>query len=758
MRPAALVNALAGVARRLASHRGASFATRTGLALTCALVLSGAARAAVVEGTVVARDGRPLEYANVLAPTWKRAAVTDEQGRFRLELPPGRATLEVTQIGYEPVRLTVVVADQGLRGLRITLREEPIALSEVQVTASSFGKAGKSEGAVVQRMDILMTPGGAADVFQALRGLPGLVSPNEGAALYVRGGDPRETLIRLDGGDVGHPYHYETASGGLFGAFSTYMLKSAFFSSGGFSAKYGGVLSGVLDIETADPMNTRSVSLGANMVGADAYATWRLVPDRLAFVGGIRGSATGILDQLYGSPADYVTEPTSSDGAAKLLWRYTPTGRLSLLYLRASDDVNVITDVLNVTQGYRHRARNQFLALQFQDVLAGRIALRGQVAGQLYHTHWRFGEFGGHNDEDNAQGNVDAVWPLGRRHELAFGLDWRRQGADYEGLAPADSTDLGAGAPKRPITIDTRVDQPGFYLEDKLRVWGRLYATLGGRLDYASRPGTWTADPRGALAYLLDDRQTVRVSLGRFHQLATTTYLDPVYGNPELAPLRADHVVAGYEWKSEHADVRLEAYRKDYRGLVTYDPVTYYANDGTGWARGVDVFVQGNTRDLSGWVSYGYLDSKRRELEATREVPSSYGVRHSVTLVGKYQWTSKWQWGFKWNYATGRPYQPVVDRTYDPVRHLYRPVYGEVNSARMPDYSRLDIRLLRLFSLSRWGRLPESSICAAYVEALNVLNRENLLDYAYSPDYLYRYEELSYFSRRYLVGGLSLTW
>src|SRR5437867_8387024 len=174
--------------------------------------------------------------------------------------------------------------------LRVTLEDEPVPVGEVVVAASSFGNSGKSEGAVVRRMDIVTTPGGAADVFQSLRALPGINAPSDGAALYVRGGDPHETLIRLDGAGIGHPYHYEGAAGGLFSAFDAYMLKSAFFSSGGFSSKYGGVLSGVLDIETQDPMGLKTVSVGANVVGGGVSSSWALVPDKLSFVGTLRFS------------------------------------------------------------------------------------------------------------------------------------------------------------------------------------------------------------------------------------------------------------------------------------------------------------------------------------------------------------------------------------------------------------------------------------------------------------------------------------
>jgi hypothetical protein len=250
----------------------------------------------------------------------------------------------------------------------------------------------------------------------------------------------------------------------------------------------------------------------------------------------------------------------------------------------------------------------------------------------------------------------------------------------------------------------------------------------------------------------------VRVAAGRYHQAEDAQYLDPVYGNPDLAPLAADHVIAGYEWKSEYGNVRVEGYQKRYHQLVTTDSLTWYANGGDGYARGVDVFVQGTWRDLSGWLSYGYLDSKRRELDDEASAPSAYGVAHSVTLVSQYQVTTAWRFGARFTATTGRPYTPVIDRTYDPSRDLWQPVYGDHRSALMPAYHRLDLRVTRLFSLPAVGPVRGSSICAFYVEGLNVLGIENVLEYVYNSDYSGRYPRDSYFSRRMLVAGVGLTW
>jgi hypothetical protein len=735
----------------------AALALAAAAALAALALLAGAARATPVTGVVADHAGKPIEFATVAVPALKLGAITDDAGRFALDLPPGRHVIEVTQLGYERARIEVAV-DGRPAALSIALADQPVELSEVSVTASSFGKTGRSEGATLRRMDVVMTPGGAADVFQSLRSLPGINAPDDGAAVYVRGGPPDETLIRLDGGEIGHPYHYEGASGGLFSAFDAYMLKSAFFSSGGFSAKYGGVLSGVLDIETSDPMNLKTVSLGANLVGGGLSTSWALIPDRLSAVAALRATNTDLLFRLYGTSREFETAPNSQDGAVKLLYRYSRTGRLALTGIGAGDHTDVVAKVLNFSGAYRERARNELGTLHFSDLVAGRVALRGQMAGQYYRNRWTYGPFGAVRTERNAQANLDAVAPLGPRHELSLGMNARRRGVEIGGSLAADSTDYQPGAPARPITTRAALDYPGFYVEDKMRVGGPLYATAGARFDWLSTARVWTADPRAALAYRVDDHQWVRIAAGRYHQPADARYLDPVYGNPRLGALEADHVIAGYEWTSDQGNVRVEAYRKNYRDLVTNSAATFYANGGHGDSRGVDLFARGAWHWLSGWLSYGYMEARRKELDDPRLVRAKYGVRHSLTLVGTYSLNPALQIGGRYGFSTGRTYTPVIGRSYDAARGIWRPILGENNSGQLPDYHRLDIRLTRLFSIPRGMGLRASSVCAAYAEVMNALGTRNVLEYTYSPDYSERYERETYFARRLIVTGVALTW
>ena len=727
------------------------------LSLAALCVLAMPAQAATVKGVVLDHDGKPVEFANVNVRALKRGAVADDQGRFSLELPDGPALLEVSQIGYEMARVPLAAAGASAP-LRIVLADQPVPVAEVSVEASSFGRTGKSEGAVVRRMDVYMTPGGAGDIFQALRALPGITAPTEGAALYVRGGDPRETIIRVDGAEIGHPYHYEGASGGLFGIIDTYMLKSAFFSSGGFNAKYGGAMSGVLDIETQDPMNLRTVGVSANVVGGGFSSTWALLPDKLSALVSVNRSSTALLFRLYGSNRDYESAPASFNGVGKLLYRYSPSGRLSVFDIVSSERLSVIANPLNVRELYTSDAANHFVALHLQDAIAGRVAVTANLTTQRYRSDWAFSDFRSHQAERTTQGLLDFSWPLGPRHELAFGGSWRRRGTERSGEAAADSTDLGAGAPVRRFESAAVSREPGFYLEDKLRVWGPLYATVGGRLDASPTTHAWLFDPRAALAWRVDGHQTLRVAAGRYHQLPNVDQLDPLYGNPSLAPAHADHVIAGYEWKSDFGNVRLEGYRKDYRDLALTDSTTWWRAGGTGFARGLDAFVQGTYKYLNGWVSYGYLESKRREGDDPRELPSVYSVRHSVTVVGEFALSSKWHSGLRYTHTSGHPYTPVVGATFDGARNVWKPVYGENQSAMMPDYDRVDLRMTRLFSLPRAGGVPASNVCVLYAECMNILGTPNILDYSYNSDYSVRTANRSYFGRRLIVVGVGLSW
>ena len=122
-------------------------------------------------------------------------------------------------------------------------------------------------------------------------------------------------------------------------------------------------------------------------------------------------------------------------------------------------------------------------------------------------------------------------------------------------------------------------------------------------------------------------------------------------------------------------------------------------------------------------------------------------VTHTLTTVVKYELPAQWQIGGTARYGTGRPFTPIVGQTTDPETGSPRPVFGETNGERLPDYFRLDSRITKVIGLG-------GGFAAFYLEALNVLGRGNVMDYTYDEEYQERVPIESFFGERTLVFGV----
>ncbi|MCG8604804.1 carboxypeptidase-like regulatory domain-containing protein, partial [bacterium] len=217
-----------------------------------------------VIGWVMDEKGFPLPYVNVFLHDTFDGDVSDSTGYFEIQTNQrGKQILVASMIGYEQNRQAIEIKESKIGPLRVVLREKAIAMPEATITASSFS-SGDEKGVTLNRMDVLTTPGAAADIFLAIKSFPGLAHIDEGSGLFVRGGDVAETVMILDQATVVHPYRYESPTGGTFGTITPFLVSGTFFSSGGFSAKYGNALSGVLAMESLEkpPQSEYNVNLG----------------------------------------------------------------------------------------------------------------------------------------------------------------------------------------------------------------------------------------------------------------------------------------------------------------------------------------------------------------------------------------------------------------------------------------------------------------------------------------------------------------
>ncbi len=107
--------------------------------------------------------------------------------------------------------------------------------------------------------------------------------------------------------------------------------------------------------------------------------------------------------------------------------------------------------------------------------------------------------------------------------------------------------------------------------------------------------------------------------------------------------------------------------------------------------------------------------------------PYIYDQPNVLTAVANFKITSRWDAGLKWHYATGSPYTPVIGSNIN-VNGGFIPIYGPEDSARLPNYMRLD------FSTSLNTVYPTWQL-RLFLEVWNVTNNQNIETYAYNANY-----------------------
>ncbi|GAB4417586.1 MAG: TonB-dependent receptor [Bacteroidia bacterium] len=159
-----------------------------------------------ISGTIVSADAEPLVGASVLAKGTQVGALTDDDGRYTIEVPAGVTTLVVSYIGYESQE----VAIDGRTTIDVTMSESISSLDEVIVVAYGTQKKVTVTGAVVAvgGTDLVQSP--AVDLSNSLAGrLPGVVviqtsgEPGyDGASITIRGTNTlgnSSPLVVIDG-------------------------------------------------------------------------------------------------------------------------------------------------------------------------------------------------------------------------------------------------------------------------------------------------------------------------------------------------------------------------------------------------------------------------------------------------------------------------------------------------------------------------------------------------------------------------------
>jgi hypothetical protein len=539
------------------------------------------------------------------------------------------------------------------------------------------------------------------------------------------------------------PFHLENFQG-VFSTLDPRVVRSMEVYTGGFAAKHGDRMSGVVDVTSVPAPERRYHEIALSFFNASALSAGRFMRgDRPGeWVVSARRSN---LDALYGAFSDRPERPRYSDAFAKV--SYAVNDRLeitgSALYFR--DDVE-LNDDLDIEERAVARDEDRYTWLRLDHrgdgVLEGTTLLsRARLATDRRGVSTKEGVDVG-TLEDRRRFSIDSLesdwtWSASDSVRVEFGAAVSRLRGEYDYRDAAEFALLFAvpGAPpdterERSVAVTAEGSRQALYGSLRLTPTDRLAVDLGLRADrqtLASDHGA-TSAPRLGLRYSLAPGTDVKVSLGRFYQSQAVTELAVADGERDfLPPQRADQAVVALEHELRGgARLRVEVYRKELADLhPRYEnllhPLTLLPEikpdrvrlaPDAALARGLELSIAGGDEGVRWSAAYTWAEVE--DLFGADSVPRSWDQTHAFAAVLDWRMRA-WSFTAAAVHRTGWPTTAVAlaNEAGEPLVAV-----GPRNALRFARYRTVDLRATRIVELAA-ARL------AFHVEVGNVFDRAN---------------------------------
>jgi outer membrane cobalamin receptor len=683
-------------------------------------------------------NGETLPYASIVLRGLAEpiGALSNVDGYYALKDAPADTTLvlNISYIGYVAYQDTVVFDVGEARRLDVQLVPEAILTQEIIVEADRdeeerLIQPGFVEIETAQIRD--MPAIGEADILRSLQLLPGIQSASDiSSGLYVRGGGPDQTLILLDQMPLYNPSH----AFGFFSTFNADAIKDVSLHKGAYPAQYGGRLGAVLDVRNKD----------GNRKGFEGSGGVSLIASRLTLEAPLgKGSwmVSGrrtYIDPLLSLIRNDSTEVPAYffyDVNAKLNQDISENDKLQVSGYFGRDD---LTFDLDTDTFFKIRWGNTAFTGKWTHVFSPTVFGSFMVAGSKYTSKSTLNIFDTpilfQNSIQDYTIKGDLDWFANRDHALSAGFLFTRY--DFEFLQEFNKEEQ--------LALREKPNLLSAYIQDHWQPGSRWDIRLGTRGNYFSEGKRWQVEPRLSTSYQAKDDWRVKAAGGFYHQYLQLVTTEAFAGSDFWVPLdetvepgRSWQGVLGIEWEpSLRYQLSVEGYYTDLDNLVVLDTRVaadseaetseeVFVSGGTGYATGVEVFLQRRTGRLTGWIGYtlGWTRRQFAEFNGGREYAPKYDRRHDVSFVTSYR-VGKWSFGANYVYGTGQAFTPASARytLRSPaipdlqVEDLVLP--ADKNSARLLPYHRMDVSVKRKFRL--FGADAE-----AYVQVFNAYNRRN---------------------------------
>ncbi|MCH8276190.1 MAG: TonB-dependent receptor [Bacteroidetes bacterium] len=694
-----------------------------------------------------ASDAEPLQGVNVIltaADGSFQGASTDFEGLYVITpITPGRYVVRAQYIGYRTFTDTLDIAAE-ITSLNMSLEFETLDLEEVIVVGEreGAGAAGVIAGLQTVRpqdIDLIPAPDVSGDLVNYLTTLPGVVSVgDQGGQFFVRGGEPTQNLVLIDGILLYQPFHLV----GFYSAFPSSIINVVEVYAGGFGAKFGGRLSSVISVATRNGNKRRfegdiSVAPFVSAVRLEGP----IIPGRVSFL--LSGRMSVIdqgIEKLISEPVPYAF----SDQFGKIHANLTENSQLSFTGIQTYDRGTI--DPLAAEEGNDQSDqiiwRNQAFGLRYL-LLPTKLPVQAEILLSNSRVENTFGK------ETNPARTSKAS-----QFSFAANLTHFMGSADLRWGIYLNAIELQSrlgGAFQNISDEEEFVTEVGGYFETELGTSSNFRFQPGIRIASFPSVGVSFVEPRVRLIYDIGIHRFSAAG-GMYHQevigLADRRDAGDVFtawtNSPKGEVPEALHAIVGYQIRMGSAlRFATEGYYKKLSNLsiaewTAFPRFTTKFQSADGTVIGYDARLEITAGPFYGFLNYGYS-----EVEYVAGDPSiqfwfgssdiafspPHDRRHQVNAVGTLRFDG-FHFSIRWQYGSGLPFSEalgfdefiLMDGPTDMFEEsgLTRVLYGEPYRGRLPDYHRLDVSMDKSFSLVSGTKLTlQAGLTNAY-------NRKNL--------------------------------
>ena len=358
------------------------------------------------------REDSPVAYSTaVVSPEWLvtvEPTASTAMKKILEILSPYNLTLEVVAGEFVVVRMPesepdaerTVDADTGSN-----------SIENITVLASRYKVSGETPGSKFEfdQQSIENMPDVGSDPIRMTQRLPGTASSGASARAHFRGGELNEVAIILNGEKLFDPFHVRDYQN-IFSTIDARAIDGVEVFTGGFPAKFGDRMSGVVVLESMDPSVSRHTEIGISVFNTSFLLSGSHDESRWLF-SARRGNLDLVIDQKLGKPSYY-------DVFLQFEFALGNNTTVSANALFADD---LVTIVLESDPDEREEARsdtqNVQAWLQFDTDWSERLASRTAISYTGYNNR----RSGSTNDIEKVVANV-----LDDREVTEFGFrqDW----------------------------------------------------------------------------------------------------------------------------------------------------------------------------------------------------------------------------------------------------------------------------------------------------------------------------------------------